>query len=289
MVELQSKKDIDNLSYEILRSSKSLDVFPTPIDAIVTYSELVVSTTDLSRIPSNYVSKSLDVLKRAIGKAQGMLDRREKVVYLDLSTHPSKQKFVKLHEVGHRVLPWQQKMYEVLEDDENTLDSNTREEFEAEANYFASATIFQQDRFLSEMDKLGLGIDAAIFLSNRFGASTHATLRRYVEYSKKRCALIVLKDCSNSGAKLRNLFQSKSFMKTFGSLSFPENMERVYPFVDDYCRKRRIKKDGSVSLPTRNGSTNFTYHFFNNTYNAFVLLFPVGEKKSTRTKIIIST
>lgn len=289
MADLQSKKDIEKISYEILKSSKSFDVFPTPIDTIVHYAELTINTGDLSKIPSNFFNKKIDVLKRALGKVQGILDRSEKIVYLDLSAHPSKQKFVKLHEVGHKVLPWQQHIYEVLEDDENTLDTDAREEFEAEANYFASATLFQQDRFLTEMDRYGLEIEAAIQLSKHFGASVHATLRRYVEYSKKRCALIVLKDCTSCGAKLRDKFQSQSFTKTFGELSIPSEIDRVYPFIQDYCRSLKLKKDGLVSLPTKNGSADFTYHFFNNTYNAFVFLFPLGEKKSTRTKFIITT
>lgn len=286
MMDLSTKKDIDNLSYEILRGSKSLDVFPTPIDAIVTHAELVVSTTDLSKIPPNYVAKSIDAFKRVMGKLQGMLDRREKVVYLDLSSHPSKQKFVKLHEVGHKVLPWQQGSYDGFEDDEYTLNADTREEFEAEANYFASCTFFQQDRFFTEMDKLGLGMDAALLLAKLFGASNHATLRRYVEYSKKRCALIVLEERTACGASLRDIFQSQSFTNEFGKLSLPSKMDIVYPFVLDYCCNRRHKVDGSMSLPTNNGSVRFSYHFFNNTYNAFVLLFPMGEKKSTKTRIV---
>jgi len=290
MVELQSKNDIEKISYEILKGSKSLDVFPTPIDKIVSYAELVVNSgIDLSKIQENYFSKKLDVLKRALGKVQGILDRREKIIYLDLSVHKSKQKFVKLHEVGHKVLLWQQATFEVFEDDDDNLAASCREEFEAEANFFASATLFQQDRFLSEMDKLGLGIDYALQLSKHFGASTHATLRRYVEYSKKRCALIVLKECTSCGAKLRDKFQSISFTQTFGDFPIPENIERVYPFVDDYCCNRKFSKDGVVSLATKNGSVDFTYHFFDNSYNGFVLLFPIGEKKSTRTKIIIST
>jgi hypothetical protein len=289
MVKLQSKKDIEKISYEILKGSKSFDVFPTPVDKIVSYAELIVNSgIDLSKIQDNYFSKKLDVLKRALGKVQGILDRREKIIYLDLSVHKSKQKFVKLHEVGHNVLTWQQATFEAFEDDEDNLDANCREEFEAEANFFASLTLFQHDRFLSEMDKLGLGIDEALHLSKYFGASAHATLRRYVEYSKKRCALIVLKECTNCGAKLRDKFQSANFTKTFGELSIPENIERVYPFVNDYCCKRIHKKDGLMSLPTKNGSADFTYHFFNNNYNGFVLLFPIGEKKSTRTKIILA-
>ena len=290
MVDFQSKKDIERISYEILRGSKSLDVFPTPVSKIVSYAELAVNSgIDLSEIHPGFLSRATDTLKKALGKVQGALDRREKIIYLDLSVHPAKQKFVKLHEVGHDVLTWQQKTYDILEDDESTLDADTREEFEMEANFFASATLFQQDRFLTEMDKYGLEIGAALQLAKHFGASVHAALRRFVEYSKKRCALIVLKDCTSCGALLRDVFQSPSFTKEFGEISFPPTMERVYPFIQDYCLDVRFKKDGAVSLPTKNGSINFTYHFFNNTYNAFVLLFPVGEKKSTRTKIILNT
>lgn len=230
----------------------------------------------------------VNTLKKALGKLQGVLDRKEKIIYLDLSVHTLKQKFVKLHEVGHNVLTWQQKTYDAFEDDENTLDVAVQEEFEKGAFFFASATLFQQDRFVSEMDKYGLEIETAIQLSKHFGASIYATLRRYVEYSKKRCALIVLKDRTSSGAKLRDRFQSQNFTKTFGELSIPTEIERVYPFIQDYCSNLKLKKDGLVSLPTKNGSVDFTYHFFDNTYNAFVFLFPVGEKKSTRTKFIIS-
>jgi Zn-dependent peptidase ImmA (M78 family) len=289
MVDLQSRKDIEKISYEILKDSKSFDVFPTPVDKILLYSELIVNKEiDLSKIPSNFFSKKMDALKRALRKVQGALDRCEKVVYLDLSAHPSKQKFVKLHEVGHSVLPWQQQTYEVLEDDESTLDVNTREEFEAEANFFASLTMFQHDRFLSKMDKYGLGIDAALQLAKHFGASNHAALRRYIEYSNNRCALIVLKECTSCGATLRNIFQSKKFTKTFGELSMPPVIERVYPFVNDYCSNRKFLQDGMVSLSTKNGFVDFTYHFFNNTFNGFVFIFPVGEKKSIKTKIIVN-
>ena len=145
MVELQSKKDIEKISHEILKGSKSFDVFPTPVDKIVSYAELTVNAgIDLSKIHPSYLSKATDVFRRAIAKVQGVLVWREKEIYLDLSIHESKQKFVKLHEVGHNVLTWQQKTYEVFGDDESTLDINTREEFEAEANFFASATLFQR-------------------------------------------------------------------------------------------------------------------------------------------------
>jgi hypothetical protein len=42
MLEQHTRKDIEKISYEILRGSKSLDIFPTPVDKIVEYAELVV-------------------------------------------------------------------------------------------------------------------------------------------------------------------------------------------------------------------------------------------------------
>jgi len=59
----------------------------------------------------------------------------------------------------------------VLKYDENTLDADAREKFKAEANYFASATPFQQDKFLSEMDKYDLEIGSALQLFKHFGTS----------------------------------------------------------------------------------------------------------------------
>jgi Zn-dependent peptidase ImmA (M78 family) len=187
MLEQHTQRDIEKISSEILKGSKSLDVFPTPVNKIVSYAELIIDTgIDLSKIHPDYMTKATEVLKKALGKLQGVLDRREKIIMLDLSQGKSKQNFVKLHEVGHGVLPWQQKSYDVLEDDDDSLGNHVCEEFEAEANFFASVTLFQGDRFIFEMDKLGLGIESSMQLSKLFGSSIHAALRRYVEYSKNR-------------------------------------------------------------------------------------------------------
>ena len=181
MCAIQSIKDIEKISLEILKDSKSLDVFPTPIDRIVSYVDLKVSSNiDISQIHEGYKSKYPDALLRALSKVRGLLDRKEKKVYLDLTQLDSRKNFVKLHEVGHDVLPWQQRCFDVLDDDDESLKLDAREEFEAEANFFASVTLFQHDRFTSAISKYPLDIDAPIQLSTFFGASIHATLRRYV-------------------------------------------------------------------------------------------------------------
>jgi len=51
MCAIQSIKDIEKISLEILKDSKSLDVFPTPIDRIVSYVDLKVSSNiDISQV-----------------------------------------------------------------------------------------------------------------------------------------------------------------------------------------------------------------------------------------------
>ena len=135
MCAIQSIKDIEKISLEILKDSKSLDVFPTPIDRIVSYVDLKVSSNiDISQIHEGYKSKYPDALLRALSKVRGLLDRKEKKVYLDLTQLDSRKNFVKLHEVGHDVLPWQQRCFDVLDDDDESLKLDTREEFEAEAS-----------------------------------------------------------------------------------------------------------------------------------------------------------
>jgi len=287
-----SKREIDDLIFEILRSSKSLDVFPTPVDKIVEYCELNLSNKNgFHNVPKNFIPKKVDAFKRMLNKILGAFDREEKVIYVDPSLPHVKQSFIKLHETGHGTIPWQREIN--YQDNEYTLSSEVKEVFEAEANYFASGSLFQINRFENEMNKLPLEIGSPIALATKFGGSNHAAIRRYAEVCKKRCALIVLEDKEKNGHRysldLRNSFQSPSFTKEFGEITFPEKLNSDFPFIIDYSRKRRFHKEGSIQLMTKNGFEEFSYHYFNNSYNVFVLIIPVGEKIISRTKIYVTS
>ncbi len=293
MIENHTKKDIEKISLDILRNSKSIDIFPTPINKIIEYSELIVrEDIDISQIHENYLEKGSDILKRALSKVRGLLDRSRKTIYLDLSQMETRRSFVKLHEVGHDVLPWQKNIHTFLEDDDTSLGEKTNEEFESEANFFASATLFQHDRFIDELNKYDLSINTSMQLAKHFGASIHATLRRYVEFSKNRCALIVLENISPEGTIpicfLRDKFESKKFLKTFGELILPNEFGYKWNFVPLYYHRRKYKVDATLTIITLNGEVDFNYHYFCNGYNAFVFLFPHGEKKSSKNTIIIT-
>lgn len=285
-----SKKDIDDIIFDILKSSKSLDVFPTPVDKIVEYCELnLTDKNGFHNIPRNYIPKKIDAFQRMLKKIVGVFDREEKAIYIDPTINHVKKNFVKLHEVGHSVIPWQAAVEYV--DDEHTLSHHVKEQFEAEANYFASTGLFQLDRFEDSINKLPLEIMSPMVLAKKFGGSNHAAIRRYAEVSKKRCALLVLenKDNSRDSLNLRNSFQSKSFSKAFGILEWPEKLDLNFPFITDYIRNRKLHKDGSIQLLTSDGFQEFNYHYFHNHYNVFVLIIPFGEKIKSRTKIYMKS
>lgn len=285
-----TKKDIDNIAYDILKQSKSFGVFPTPVKKIVEFSELYIDPhTGIHHIPNNYISKRIDLLEKAIKKIFGALDRRKKIIYIDPNLPILKRNFVELHEVGHDVITWQHKTFEFIEDHE-TLSPQTKIEFEAEANYFASASLFQLDRFEDFAQNLPLSIQASMHLSQKFGASVHATLRRYVETSLKRCALIVLNkmDGHSSELQLRDYFQSNKMSKEFGNISMPETFDISWPFVQDYIARRRFHIDGMITIGAENSEVDFDYHYFNNTYNVFILMKPVGEEIKIRSLIYVS-
>lgn len=130
MLDPNIQSEIEKISLDILKSSRSLDIFPTPIDKIVSYADLIVAGgIDEKSLQSRFKNLSIsEGLRSTLGKIRGFLDRSEKLIYLDLSQNSGRQGFVTLHETGHSVLPWQNEILQFLDDD-TTLDEMTKEEF----------------------------------------------------------------------------------------------------------------------------------------------------------------
>lgn len=300
MLDDHSKADIEKISHDILKQSKALDVFPTPINIIREYTELRLDNHfDLSKVDRTFFERVLDgskeglkILQSGLSKVKGFFDRSEKTIYIDANQNGGRKNFVELHEIGHSVLPWQNEVMLASDNDETLLES-FEDQFEAEANYFASITLFQHDRFVNELSKLPLDINSAMSLAKTFGSSVHSALRNYVLKSRNKCALLVLTPISgalgnSSICDTRDLFYSVPFQKEFGELELPNEFGFKWNFIQDYKFKKKINKNGEMELITKEGEViNTNYHFFNNTYNLFVFIFPKGEKNKSRTKIIL--
>jgi hypothetical protein len=196
---------------------------------------------------------------------------------------------VKLHEVGHKACSWQNALGFI--DDDTTINPGIKDQFEREASFFASGALFQLERFDDEVVKLPLEIYTPLALAKKFGGSNHAAIRRYVERSPKRLALLVLHKPEMNGevsAKIRNYFQSEAFTADFGEISWAnEKCGLEWPFIQDIKRGRKLHKNGQIALIIGSGEyVTFTYHFFNSSHNSFVLLLPVGEMIKSRTVIV---
>ncbi|MHA3788276.1 ImmA/IrrE family metallo-endopeptidase [Flavobacterium hauense] len=303
MIDDFTKKEIEKISYNILKESKSLDIFPTPVDRILNYSNFAIDNQiDLTNIETSFfesfkeklLNPSKNALLSALSKIKGIFYREENIIYLDvnLDNNIGKKNFVQLHEIGHGVLSWQNEVLLAMDNDE-TLNEEYEDQFEAEANYFASITLFQHERFLEECQKLNFGLGAVMELRSKFGSSVHSAFRNYVLQSKNRCALLVLNHPVNGNGYVnklvtRDLFYSKSFIHEFGELSLPNEFGFKWAFVQDFKFKKKFHEKGQISLSTNQGENlNAGYHYFNNTYNSFVFFFPKGEKNNAKTKIIL--
>jgi hypothetical protein len=290
---LDSAAEVDRVVGNLLRGSKALGKFPTPVDDIVAFGELAVAKNiDLGKVERGFFPK-LGFLSSALKKILGVIDFKKRTIYLDKSQPRNRQTFIKLHEVGHGTLPWQRELREGYGDDEISLNPDLNEQFECEANHFASAALFQLDRFDEELLKLPLSFSSVRALAQKYGASIQSTARRYVARCPRRCALLVFHKPhagTTFSVPIRNCFESASFLTAFGELGIPALCGDSYPFIQDIRRNRRMHETGVFTGTTSNThSVVFNYHFFNNGYNSFVFLFPPGEKIGSKTRILERT
>ena len=194
---------------EVMRHARALlreaDVghkLPTPVDDLIECAGLVVSDDvtldeehqEFFKLQEEYVkglnASSYGTLESALKKTLGLIDLRDSVIYLDRGVTEQKQAFLKLHEVGHKALPWQRATYMFLDDD-RTLSPKVAALYEREANRFAADALFQGDRFTRQSRDLPLDIETPLSLARQYGSSAHAAIRRYVEVSHRCCSALL--------------------------------------------------------------------------------------------------
>lgn len=221
---------------------------------------------------------------RLSAKILGGLAIPERRVYLDTSLVRSRRRFAHGHEIGHHALPWQEQAY--YTDNLFTLNPDTRDAMEAEANAFSAELLFGIDRFTKMADDHAPGVVVPLKLNESFAVSAHAALRRYVSTSRHHIALLALgrrRVMTASGIALQPLLsqcvESVNFGDRYGpitALATEPLLLSQHPCLDDIARSPSttiIEDGGDITLDTKRGPTVFRTQSFTNGRLNFIVVF----------------
>lgn len=292
----QSSEEIKKQVRHLLSAAGVKNKLPTPKEDIVTCAKLVeIGEIELSKYEEGWLKKGSDLLRGALSKIKGLLDFKEKIIYANPTIHHSQKTFVTYHEVTHRILPWHEVLYNPHIDTDYSIDPRIATGLETEANLGASLIQFQIDRFAKELKDLPLGLGSAVHLAERYETSLHSTFRKYVEDSQRSCALLVLEVLINGTSdnqkvlQLWYLVQSHRFTLKFGMLDWEKLYYPGHPIYDTVLSDSlEPVKTGEMVLKDLSGfKRKSRIEAFYNTFNHFVLIYPVARLPS-RKKIIIT-
>lgn len=272
----------------LLKAAEAIGRFPTPIDDLMAAAKVTVIEDEmldesmLRRLADKArasLAFGVGAIKSAFSKVLGLFDARDRLVILDREVHAARRPFVKLHEAGHGSMPHQTSLYALMHDCDQTLDDETRDLFEREANVFASEVLFQGEMFQMQARDGAFGISNAMSLAKRFGASNYATFRRYVTTSPVACCLVVVEPeilIGRGGAhEVRRVIVSETFERKYNSASLAAAVGRDHPLRSllPYGQQRVVKERG-FTLVDRNGDKR---QFLGETFKAKQILMLIRE------------
>lgn len=277
-----------------LKKADALGRLPTPVEDIMLAAGVEEPPEDL--LNEDFIArmrqKAGDALKRAVRKVMGLFDARARLVFVDRSLYSLKQKFVRLHETAHGFIPWQRGLYAVVEECDQSLDPDVADQFDREANVFASEVLFQLNAFSEEAEGSEFGIRVPMNLSGKYGASIYASIRQYVSKNWRTCVVLVLEPpefIAGDGfrAAFRRCVPSSRFLELFSHLQWKD-----YYTPDDEIGaliplgKQRMTGKRSLVLSDCNGCRHeCVAEAFTNTHQVFILIH--ATKTLTATTIIL--
>lgn len=269
----------------ILEGAGVKNRIPVPENEILSYSQLIKEgSAELSDVSESIFKKTGIWVLNGIKKVLGILDYREKVIYVSPEIHAKKDKFVTFHEVAHHTIPWHQEIF--YADDAYTLSFSTEKKIEAEANQLAAHLLFGVDRFTNDAADVNISIAAAKDLADRYAASYHAAFRRYVETHVQPCALLIFKISKDDTELILNLEPHLEYQYMIRSRPFLEQYELFAPIIVEnvtnvisqhnanYLLNNTKTLEDITYVQSLNNFEEFTYETWGNFYNLFVLLHP---------------
>lgn len=285
MLPAEDLREVRRYADLLLKEADAYRCLPTPVWDIISAAALTVDTGfSLDQRFLHHIYQGVtEPVKRAVLKVSGLLDARDRRIYVDHSVHPMKKIFICLHEAGHGFLPWQRDAYMLLEDDDTTLNPYTKELFERQANVFASEVLFQLNQFQEEAADLPFSIKTPVELSKRYGTSCYAAARRFVNTHHKACALLVLDEPlqdigTGHTLTLRRFFQSKPFTELFGTMQWPGIYGPDHAFMSLLPTRYNFSETQRCQLINQNREPERCFlETFNSGYNNFVFIYPESE------------
>ena len=277
-----------------LREGSVLGILPTPIEQIMAVARVreveedVLNPSFVAKIMGK-AEKAGQTIKRALSKVMGLFHASEGLVFLDQTLILVRKRFIRLHESAHGFLPWQRPMYAVVEDCEKSLDPETADLFDREANVFASEVLFQLDTFREMAEEMPFEIWTPVKLAPKFSASIYASIRQYVSKNNCACAVVVLnmpefEVSIGFRATLRRVVQSDSFKAMFSGHYWKDS----YTPDDDIgtlvpIGRRKSSGKQMLGIYDANGTLHeCVAESFTNTKQVFVLIHAVRTLTAKR-------
>jgi hypothetical protein len=218
LIEPVDHEQIRRLAVDTLNQVGITGMFPTPLEEIQQHLRLTVSG-QLDFLGADMPAELRDRMAALSGKLLGAVAVQEKIIYVDPSLPLPRGRYTLAHELGHSVIPWQKAAYGV--DDYRHLSADVKDRWEQEANAFAADLLFGAGHFrrMSGFENISLELPAR--MCSLFGASFHATARRYVEDHPRACALVVFGRGTTyvrrqPGLRVAYATQSQSFLEYCG-------------------------------------------------------------------------
>lgn len=274
-------------------------ILPTPVEQIMAVARVreveedVLNPSFIAKMVGK-AEKAGKAIKHAVSKVIGLFHASEGLVFIDQTLLLVRKRFIRLHESAHGFLPWQRPMYAVVEDSEKSLDPETADLFDREANVFASEVLFQLDTFRDMAEDKPFEIWTPVKLAPKFNASIYSAIRQYVTKNHRACAVVVLNMPefeANVGfrATLRRVVQSDSFKAMFCGYRWKDSYtpdDDIGALVPIGHRKSSGKQ--MLGISDANGTLyECVAESFTNTKQIFVLIHAV--RSLTAKRILLGT
>lgn len=197
-----------------LQKAGVIGTFPTPLN-LVAGAGGIRETLDIDQLPSVIRPRKPSLLRRLLGAYVF----RAETAFVDFNQATPRARFTQAHEIGHKIIPWHEGSY-YLDDDEK-LFRETEDGLERDANLAATLLLFQGHRFHEQALDYEVSIRTPIRLSEKFGASKHATIRYYTEYHPDPVALAVAGRMVDAEGNLPvwHATESREFRRRYGPLA----------------------------------------------------------------------